>query len=92
MAYLTLDAQPPPSKTIGGTYTHKDVMNETISTPEKVLTEGPHPTTDSLAEDSPMNAYPVVRLDVDTISDAVASRLATSLLGHVLFLKNQVPL
>jgi len=35
---------------------------------------------------------PVVRLDVDAISDAVAARLATSLLGHVLYLKNQVPL
>ncbi|TFK35077.1 hypothetical protein BDQ12DRAFT_612282 [Crucibulum laeve] len=39
-----------------------------------------------------MNKLPVVRLDVDSISDAVASKLATSLLGHILFLKNQVPL
>ena len=38
------------------------------------------------------NAYPVVRLDVDVISEATASRLAASLLGHVLFLKNQIPL
>jgi hypothetical protein len=40
----------------------------------------------------PNNAYPVVRLDVDVISEATASRLAASLLGHVLFLKNQIPL
>jgi len=38
------------------------------------------------------NAYPVVRLDVESITDAIAGRLATTLLGHVLFLKNQVPL
>lgn len=38
------------------------------------------------------SAYPVVRLDVEKITDAVAGRLATTLLGHVLFLKNQVPL
>lgn len=38
------------------------------------------------------NTYPVVTLDVDVISEATASRLAASLLGHVLFLKNQIPL
>lgn len=43
-------------------------------------------------EEAPPNAYPVVRLDVDMISEATASRLAASLLGHVLFLKNQIPL
>ena len=42
--------------------------------------------------DRPPNAYPVVQLDVDALSDAVAARLAASLLAHVLFLKNQVPL
>jgi len=35
---------------------------------------------------------PVVCLDVDTIKDEVAAKLATSLLGHVLFLKSQIPL
>ncbi|KAM6492750.1 hypothetical protein JOM56_012474 [Amanita muscaria] len=35
---------------------------------------------------------PVVKLDVDTISDMMASSLASSLLAHVLFLKNQIPL
>jgi hypothetical protein len=35
---------------------------------------------------------PVVALDVDVVTDAIAARLATSLLGHVLFLKNQIPL
>jgi hypothetical protein len=35
---------------------------------------------------------PIVRLDTDVITDMMAARLATSLLGHILFLKNQVPL
>lgn len=35
---------------------------------------------------------PRLRLDADVIPDMVAAKLATSLLGHVLFLKNQVPL
>lgn len=35
---------------------------------------------------------PIVVLEVDCITDTVAARLATSLLGHVLFLKNQIPL
>lgn len=35
---------------------------------------------------------PVVVLDVDVLTDTIAARLATSLLGHVLFLKNQIPL
>ena len=38
------------------------------------------------------NNFPLVRLDVDAITDCIAGRLATNLLGHVLFLKNQIPL
>ncbi|KAF9074663.1 hypothetical protein BDP27DRAFT_1214101 [Rhodocollybia butyracea] len=34
---------------------------------------------------------PRIRLDMDAIPDMMAAKLATSLLGHVLFLKNQVP-
>lgn len=45
----------------------------------------------SIDEVTVESRVPVVRLDVDAISDAVAARLATSLLGHVLYLKNQVP-
>ncbi|KAH9483179.1 hypothetical protein JR316_0005294 [Psilocybe cubensis] len=37
------------------------------------------------------SSYPLVKLEVEKINDATAGRLATSLLGHVLFLKNQVP-
>ena len=39
-----------------------------------------------------VNDFPLVRLDVDVITDSIAGRLATSLLGHVLYLKNQIPL
>jgi hypothetical protein len=44
------------------------------------------------ADGSRMTEYPLVKLDTEIITDATAARLATSLLGHVLFLKNQVPL
>jgi hypothetical protein len=43
-------------------------------------------------EGVPESNHPIVRLNMDVIADEVAARLATSLLGHVLFLKNQVPL
>ncbi|KAF9457259.1 hypothetical protein BDZ94DRAFT_1228228 [Collybia nuda] len=35
--------------------------------------------------------YPTVRLNVDVVTDLIAARLATSFLGHILFLKSQVP-
>lgn len=48
--------------------------------------------TDAVTDGSSLNHFPLVRLDVDVITDSIAGRLATSLLGHVLFLKNQIPL
>ena len=48
--------------------------------------------TASVTEGSSLNHFPIVRLDVDVITDSIAGRLATSLLGHVLFLKSQIPL
>jgi hypothetical protein len=47
---------------------------------------------DAAASDGLLNNFPLVRLDVDAITDSIAGGLATSLLGHVLFLKNQIPL
>ncbi|KAG2014200.1 hypothetical protein CC2G_011042 [Coprinopsis cinerea AmutBmut pab1-1] len=41
---------------------------------------------------NPSPRIPVVKLNVDKISDTLAARLATSLLAMVLFLKNQTPL
>ncbi|KAJ4002183.1 hypothetical protein F5050DRAFT_1802478 [Lentinula boryana] len=49
---------------------------------------------DTSAENTGNNSarkIPRVRVDVDTIPDMMAAKLATSLLGHVLFLKNQIP-
>ena len=77
MPFLT--PQQPPS--IG----FSDVKN--VDEPTNDVTRQP-----SIDEATVKSRVPVVRLDVDAISDAVAARLATSLLGHVLYLKNQVPL
>jgi hypothetical protein len=46
----------------------------------------------SSVDASNTSTYPTVRLDAERITDATAGRLATSFLGHVLFLKNQIPL
>ena len=48
--------------------------------------------SDTASGGSPLNSFPLIRLDVDLITDSIAGRLATSLLGQVLFLKNQIPL
>ena len=63
----------------------RDVKN--VDEPANDVTRPP-----SIEEATVKSRVPVVLLDVDAISDAVAARLATSLLGHVLYLKNQVPL
>jgi len=39
-----------------------------------------------------MTNIPIVALDIDILTDTIAAQLATSLLSHVLFLKNQIPL
>lgn len=44
------------------------------------------------AHGSDITEHPLVKLDTETITEATAARLATSLLGHILFLKNQIPL
>ncbi|KAF9558421.1 hypothetical protein CPC08DRAFT_692193 [Agrocybe pediades] len=52
-------------------------------------------TTDSVEPSIPERSiarYPLVTLQADSITDTAAARLASSLLGHVLFLKNQIPL
>ena len=98
MPYLTFSDAPPPSQTIGAP--DKNVK-AAQTVPEKAPTESVPPeaitttavdTSTATNGDRPPNAYPVVQLDVDALSDAVAARLAASLLAHVLFLKNQVPL
>jgi hypothetical protein len=53
-----------------------------------------HITVDNAEKSSAIfkGRIPRVDLDGEAITDAMAARLATCLLGHVLFLKNQVPL
>lgn len=45
--------------------------------------------SDTTVEESKI---PSVQLEMDSITDTLAASMACSLLGHVLFLKNQVPL
>jgi hypothetical protein len=97
MPYLTFEAPPPSTpKTLAKDQQVLNFKGSPTPTIEEKLIKEHIPLPPELAkhviEEGPKNAYPVVRLDVDTISEATAGRLATSLLGHVLFLKNQVPL
>ncbi|KAJ3758120.1 hypothetical protein EV360DRAFT_44583 [Lentinula raphanica] len=46
--------------------------------------------TEHIGENS-ARRIPKVCVDVDTVPDIMAAKLATSLLGHVMFLKNQIP-
>ena len=57
-----------------------------------VETSGTISPSRNAADESLISDYPIMKLDTDIITDATAARLATSLLGHILFLKNQVPL
>jgi len=61
---------------------------------DPVVTSSPgqEAANESNENEKAISKYPVVKLETDIITDATAARLATSLLGHILFLKNQVPL
>ncbi|KAJ3907208.1 hypothetical protein F5879DRAFT_942808 [Lentinula edodes] len=67
----------------------------TLQTPSKVQISPKQIDiqTETSAEDinDSVPKIPRVCLDMDVIPDMMAARLATSLLGHVLFLKNQIP-
>jgi hypothetical protein len=41
---------------------------------------------------APPTKIPSITLDADLVTDSMAARLCISLIGHVLFLKSQVPL
>ncbi len=89
--YLTLDTPPPTSKGIRTT----DSLNRRRS--KDSVTHSPRADckingSKVLETSNVTNMYPLVKLDTERITDAIAGRLATSLLAHVLFLKNQVPL
>ncbi|KAK7459444.1 hypothetical protein VKT23_009425 [Stygiomarasmius scandens] len=42
-------------------------------------------------ENTVLCRIPTVKLDIDVVTDSIAAKLATSFLGHILFLKSQVP-
>lgn len=43
-------------------------------------------------EEEASERYPTATLDVERITDVMAARLTSCLLGHVLYLKGQIPL
>lgn len=43
-------------------------------------------------EEEASERYPTAMIDVERISDVMAARLTICLLGHVLYLKGQIPL
>lgn len=95
MPFLVLE-DPPPTKIVSldngsKKRTEENVIATTTTTESVEESKPPAQEIDSVEDDLGIK-YPIVKLDSDKISDSTAGRLATSLLGHVLFLKNQVPL
>jgi hypothetical protein len=94
MPYLTLNDPQATSKAAGPKVPLGGSMEVRVATrsttPEASGAMAGGPSDDAAV--SAMTGYPLVKLDTKIITDATAARLATSLLGHVLFLKNQVPL
>ncbi|KDR74289.1 hypothetical protein GALMADRAFT_250076 [Galerina marginata CBS 339.88] len=83
MPYLAFEILPPTQKTASSSYGF-------VKSDPNVKGSPSNPNSYTVNENC-MIKHPVVKLEVDKITDATAGRLATSLLGHVLFLKNQVP-
>jgi hypothetical protein len=91
MPLIGLNNSPPPSSHLlrDDEDSNRDPLKgELLSDGEAQADNATAPVTDG----SFLNHFPLVRLEVDVITDSIAGRLATSLLGHVLFLKNQIPL
>ena len=91
MPLIGFNSTPPPSSHL--------LTDDKTSNPDplkgkllKVASDAEATASESVIGGSSLNHFPLLRLDVDVITDSIAGRLATSLLGHVLFLKNQIPL
>lgn len=67
-----------------------DIISRTPASSE--LVDAPQDGQASQAVELATCAYPVVKIETECITDALAAKLSASLLGHILFLKNQVPL
>lgn len=94
MPYLTLDTPPPTSKDVRTTYslTQRRSQDADIHSTPLASSDCTINGSKVLETSNVTNIYPLMKLDTERITDAIAGRLATSLLAHVLFLKNQVPL
>lgn len=89
MPLIGLNNSPPPSSHLlrdDGASNHDPLRPKLLKVPSD--SDAQAHVNDGIS----LNHFPLVRLDVDVITDSMAGRLATSLLGHVLFLKNQIPL
>ncbi|KAF9530947.1 hypothetical protein CPB83DRAFT_809857 [Crepidotus variabilis] len=94
MTYITL-AESPISDTNASGSSGKSISSR-VTTSESPHSSTQRPSTSDLtvndASEVTGSLYPVVKLDAEALTDAAAGKLATSLLGHILFLKNQIPL
>lgn len=90
MPLIGFNTPPPSSRSLRDEASNLDRSVSLKGKSLKVASAGEADPTDGSS--FKLNQFPLVRLDVDVITDSIAGRLATSLLGHVLFLKNQIPL
>ncbi|KAH8115643.1 hypothetical protein DFH11DRAFT_1296988 [Phellopilus nigrolimitatus] len=100
-------APPPPSPTMLSQPTYSPPVSSRTSTALTSPKRSPILKTPRVAASQPTSGevtivverereeepprFPTATLDTESISDVMAARLATCLLGHVLYLKNQVP-
>ncbi|KIK55800.1 hypothetical protein GYMLUDRAFT_62355 [Collybiopsis luxurians FD-317 M1] len=89
MPVMTPSTSPPLSQ-LSETLSHLKISfpNDDSSQTQTQISEKP---TRLEVSSSIVPKIPRIHVDMDVIPDVVAAKLATSLLGHVLFLKNQIP-
>ena len=68
------------------------LLQHDTTKPDSTANEEPEISSAKTLSTAVTSTVPTVMLDTDVVSDNMAARLCTSFLGHVLFLKNQVPL
>jgi hypothetical protein len=84
---------PAPRRPLSDKLSNVTIPSGLVVPAEKVLPPEMSENSDSdRLVDEPSRKIPRIILAEDAISDVVTAQLATSILGHVLFLKNQVPL
>ncbi|KAF8999442.1 hypothetical protein BDQ17DRAFT_1328324 [Cyathus striatus] len=87
MSILAPSLQAPP------TPTQKNISSKSSAAATSISSTTTTLTANMVAVPSiPHQKFPLVALSTPTISDLIASKLASSFLGHILFLKSQIPL